>query len=363
MRRAPVLEVEPRRLPAGTDPLAVRLRWDSGNEEPATVYVSHDGGDEEVVARGAAGDVELGWVGSGRYRFRLCAGGTGSRTLRTVTRSRSPERPRRRSRRQRAGPLEPGALAYRCNICGEVVGGSLEEMRREEPGSCWCGATPRERSVVHALSMELFGASLAIADFPERHDLVGIGLSDAAVYADRLAAKLSYTNTFYERSPRLDVTTRDRAREGNADFVIASEVLEHVVPPVVAALRNIRRLLKPDGFLLLTVPYAEAGETIEHYPRLHDYSLVRDGSRLLLRNVDPDGRVENFPDVVLHGGDGLTVEMRLFSRPGLERSLRRAGFSRVTFHDRPYFPFGVYWSGWSSVPLAASAGTARPSLP
>ena len=44
------------------------------------------------------------------------------------------------------------------------------------------------------------------------------------------------------------------ALASTCDFVISSDVLEHVAPPYERALSNLLRLLKPGGLLVLTVP-------------------------------------------------------------------------------------------------------------
>ena len=96
-------------------------------------------------------------------------------------------------------------LSYRCNICGKACKTKLENLQREEPSCPGCGSTVRMRSLVHILSMELFGKSLTIGDFPEKPDVTGIGMSDWDGYATRLKEKLGYKNTYYHKEPRLDI--------------------------------------------------------------------------------------------------------------------------------------------------------------
>ena len=69
-----------------------------------------------------------------------------------------------------------------------------------------------------------------------------MGISDAALYAARLEERFSYLNTFYDREPRFDLTQPDETEFGKYDFVIASEVLEHVPPPVHRAFETLSRL-------------------------------------------------------------------------------------------------------------------------
>jgi capsular polysaccharide biosynthesis protein len=67
----PLLSVSPKRLPPGPDPAQVRLRWSTGGERVGSVFVTVDGGDEELVASGTDGDEKLDWIEEGSYEFRL----------------------------------------------------------------------------------------------------------------------------------------------------------------------------------------------------------------------------------------------------------------------------------------------------
>src|SRR5207248_57236 len=135
--------------------------------------------------------------------------------------------------------------------------------------------------------------------------------------------------------------------------VVASEVFEHVDPPVTAALANVRRMLKPSGVLILSTPYGDGDFTHEHFPNLHEYSVVEHEGRHVLENVTRDGRQERFDDLVFHGGPGAVLELRFFARRALTLDLLHAGFDSVTFYG-PALSRGVYWeqSDWGA-PLAA----------
>jgi SAM-dependent methyltransferase len=113
------------------------------------------------------------------------------------------------------------------------------------------------RSMVHVLSLELFGECLVLPDFPERPDLIGIGMSDWDAYAIPLAGKLGYTNTYFDRKPALDITHVPEEMVGTLDFILSSDVFEHVQPPVAKAFENARRLLKPNGVFVFCVPYCK----------------------------------------------------------------------------------------------------------
>src|SRR5208283_4631546 len=117
-----------------------------------------------------------------------------------------------------------------CNVCGAPNPLPAGPMDREAPTCAGCKSNVRVRGLLQALSRELFGLNLALPDFPRVRSLRGLGCSDAAPYADRLRDKLDYRNTFYDREPRLDLTKLPSAESGLYDFVLASEVFEHVPP-------------------------------------------------------------------------------------------------------------------------------------
>jgi SAM-dependent methyltransferase len=251
----------------------------------------------------------------------------------------------------RAGPL----LDFRCNICGNSSRVPREGFGREVSSCRHCGSTVRFRSIIHVLSKELFGRSLALPEFPRNPGVRGIGMTDWEGYAVPLVRKLGYRNTFYHQEPRLDITRIDFAQEGSADFVISSDVFEHVPPPVSVAFVNMRRLLKPGGLAVLTVPYGLAPRTVEHFPELHDYRIDRVGDRYVMTNTTRGGRVEVFEDLVFHGGPGTTLEMRQFSEASLLADLAAAGWVDVKIHREPCEEFGVYWDEPWSLPLSARA--------
>ncbi|HSM51111.1 MAG TPA: methyltransferase domain-containing protein [Thermoanaerobaculia bacterium] len=244
-------------------------------------------------------------------------------------------------------------LAFRCNVCGAECSALPEELTREGASCGGCGSSVRQRAVVRLLSLALFGESLAIGDFPLRPDLAVLDMSGAETYAQRLAGKLGYTNTFLHREPRLDITAPDPSWLGRCDLVVSSDVLEHVAPPVAAAFGNCLRLLRPGGLLVLTLPFTRAGPHVEHFPVLHDFRIAEDDGRRVLLNSTADGRRQRFEDLVFHGGEGETLEMRVFSRESLLSHLAEAGFAQIALHPEPELRSGILWQHDWSLPATA----------
>ncbi len=248
-----------------------------------------------------------------------------------------------------------GRIPFRCNLCGTPNEGTLRQLARETPSCTHCGSTVRFRAMAHLVVREVLGRNATLPSLAPRKDLAGAGLSDADAYARPLAEKFAYENTWYHTEPRLDVANVDPQRFGRYDFLMASDVFEHVAPPVTRAFANARRMLKPGGKLIFTVPFSLEPETREHFPDLHDWSLAEAEGLWTLTNRTADGRTQAFRNLVFHGGPGSTLEMRLFSRAALEREFRAAGFSRMRIAAEPYLPFGIHWPEPWSVPMVAYA--------
>jgi SAM-dependent methyltransferase len=252
--------------------------------------------------------------------------------------------------------ISPDALLpFRCNLCGAGNAGSLRALSREALTCANCGSNVRFRAMAFLVTKEVLGRPQLLSEVKVRKDIAGMGLSDAEAYARPLARKFAYENTYYHTEPRVDIADIDASRVGRYDFVIASDVFEHVLPPVSRAFANARRLLKRDGKFIFTVPFSLDADTREHYPDLHDWTMAEENGEWTLRNVTRDGSAQVFRDLVFHGGPGSTLEMRLFSKAALEREFRDAGFARVRIAAEPYLPFGIHWPDPWSVPMVAYA--------
>jgi len=250
-------------------------------------------------------------------------------------------------------PAAAGTLTFQCNICGSDQHCQLAELRRDVASCAVCASTGRWRSVIDTLTRELFGCSLTLPQLPSRPDLRGLGIGDWPGYAEVLAAKTDYRNTFFEREPRFDIQQIDGALCGHYDYLVSSDVFEHVDPPIEAAFANACRLLRPGGVFVFTVPYRLDGPTVEHFPDLHDYRLVEHAGRWVLENRTRQGDLQTFDELVFHGGYGNTLELRWFSLPALRQQLLDAGFSAVQVYDQPVFEHGIYWPEGMSHPLVA----------
>lgn len=251
-----------------------------------------------------------------------------------------------------------------CNICGAWNSSKSPQIEREAVSCAQCKSSVRYRSIVHLLTSELFGRSMILKEVPALKQVRGLGLTDWWGYDGILSDRFAYVNTFYDREPRMDIMHPGPEHTGQYDFVISSEVFEHVHPPVENAFANVVHLLKANGFFILTVPYvADAEITVEHYPRLNDYKIVEIDGEYILVNRTKDGSLETFRDLKFHGGPGNTLELRLFGEQDLKRKLLVAGFSEVSILKENYEQFGVQWhEPWSRPIMARKERFSFPGL-
>lgn len=257
-------------------------------------------------------------------------------------------------------------ITFICNICDSEIGDiAISSLTREVQTCDSCSSTVRMRSIVHALTTELYGESKKISDIdPPRPDIVGIGMSCWHGYAGRLAHKIAFKNTYYHQEPYLDITNIPAEIVGTLDFVVSSDVFEHVLSPVNRAFTNARRLLKPTGVFIFTVPYFHPGErgvvTTENFPGINEFTIVDDDVLgKMLRNVKTDGSIEYFYNLVYHGGPGKTLEMRRFSEYSVLQELRNAGFNDISIYRDDFLKYGIRWPTGHSAPIAARVNPDR----
>jgi len=200
----------------------------------------------------------------------------------------------------------------------------------------------------------LYNEIVPLPRFKTDKKIIGLGMSDAACYASLLSEKFSYTNSYYHKEPFFDITNIKESDHQKYDFVISSDVFEHVLSPVQRAFDNLYQILKPDGKIIFSVPYKMIGETDEHFPVLNEFSVQKEPSgEWVLLNKNANNEIERYTNLVFHGGQGATLEMRLFSLEALIKNLSVAGFSDIKVHSEPAFESGIYWAQPFGIPISA----------
>ena len=241
-------------------------------------------------------------------------------------------------------PDAPQVIEYCCNLCGCKNRLDSSQFHRELAACKKCGALARFRGIIHALANFLGESEDAILrDWPIHKRIFGIGMSDWNGYARLLRRKFSYENTFYDRKPKLDILNLTEKNLGKYDFVISTDVFEHILPPLQQGFDNLFRLLKPGGCLIFSVPYTRTAQTLEHYPGLLDYEILNFRGTRILVNRDDGGRLQVYDNLVFHGGKGATLEMRIFCETDILNRLAQSGFDDIKVYDQPNLSIGYYW--------------------
>lgn len=241
-------------------------------------------------------------------------------------------------------PDAPEIIDYRCNICGAANRLEARRFRRELALCERCGSNARFRGIIQILAQRVgVEAALPLQQWPRRANVRGLGMSDWGGYASLLEQAFRYENTFYHRPPRLDIQQLEEAQRGVHDFVISSDIFEHILPPLQRGFDNLFALLKPGGSLIFSVPYNRSMQTVEHFPGLHEFELLDFRGAKILVNRDPAGALQVYDGLVFHGGEGATLEMRLFCEADVLRRLALAGFEEILVHEQPQLSVGYYW--------------------
>jgi ubiquinone/menaquinone biosynthesis C-methylase UbiE len=127
------------------------------------------------------------------------------------------------------------------------------------------------------------------------------------------------------------------------------------LPPIQQAFDNAYRLLKPNGIFIFTVPFSLDENTVEHFPEIHNFQIIKNVDQYVLENKTSQGELQIFKDLIFHGGPGSTLEMRIFSKKSLLEHLHQAGFKDVRFQQESCLEFGINWSHNWSIPITARA--------
>lgn len=246
-------------------------------------------------------------------------------------------------------------IRFTCNLCGSKSLFDVDGPYRESPSCQVCHSNVRLRELMHHLFVRLTGAPGILARC-KKFPYSGIGLTDSPLYADRLSrlTRRKYHNTFYHQEPRLDICDPGERWMKSADFLISSDVFEHVASPVQRAFDGAAAVLKSGGVLVLTVPFGY-DPTVEHFPDLQDFAVVELGGERLLVSRTGQGEYSVRNDLVFHGGPGATLEMRVFGYEDIVDHLEAAGFTDVRLHTEEVPEFGIFHEDAFSLPITAIA--------
>jgi SAM-dependent methyltransferase len=181
---------------------------------------------------------------------------------------------------------------YQCPICGtglrafKPIGKSFwrdtEKFGTIHPASALetfnvaafycprCDASDRER--LTALYLDRVFRSL---DAARSYRLIEFAPNDALPKWLKRHAFIAYSSADLMRKTvdeRIDLTHMDAYADASVDMILCSHVLEHV-PEDRKAMREIRRVLKPDGFAVLLVPLVVGLDETNEDPSINTDAL------------------------------------------------------------------------------------------
>jgi SAM-dependent methyltransferase len=254
---------------------------------------------------------------------------------------------------------------YICNITGQSF--DLDDNEKTRELAVRFGFNSRFRAICYVFTRLFYGECKILYTLPPNKNLNGIGMSDSG-WANILAEKFNYTNTFYHTSPYLDIYNEDHIKNyDNLDFIISSDVFEHIdpFPSVQTAFDNVHKILIAGGYFIFSVPFTN-GEHIEHFPNLYKYHLEKnENDEYMLFNTTIDNKIETFTNLCFHGGPGNVLEMRVFSKDSIISFLEKSGFIDITFYEinEDMNKYGIFWSPDNNDTCSLIISARKPGVP
>ena len=235
---------------------------------------------------------------------------------------------------------------WTCVLCSSRNKGAAK-FDRESSLCRGCSSTWRARAVtltiIAGLGYEPSRLNLLNSDWSR----IGLGISDDVDVASRLSTKFSYTNTFFDSFPHLDIRDIPLIAKNSFEFVSCSDVLEHVDVNFDKAIRGLSKLLRPGGFVVLSVPINMDAERIEFYPNLRTFK-VKNG---VVEWQNHKGKSFVDLDPEFHGGRGQNLAFREFADESFKEVVLKNGFRSIS-QGIASPKLGVPWSSTAGVYIA-----------
>lgn len=157
--------------------------------------------------------------------------------------------------------------AVECNVCGWRGGKFADDLWHEASVCPECGSQVRHRLLAATLNGLSTHADLTEAALLRGRDV--LHFAPERQFRQRIkAAAARYVTADYDRGDtdwRLDISAMPSVKDAEFDVVICCDVLEHV-PNDRGAFQEIRRILKPGGIAILTVPQKDSPATTDEDP-------------------------------------------------------------------------------------------------
>ena len=235
-----------------------------------------------------------------------------------------------------------------CSICGKLI--IFLHVNREGNKCNKCGSYWRTRAVITALLMH-FRNDYKVPLLKTQPDfsLISVGMSDDLSITKFLPNFTMHTNTLLDSYPELNLLELKPDQVEISDILICSDVLEHVVNNIELSFINLYRILKPNGLLILSVPLIKVHEKYssrniqnsdflktgvrEYYPNINEWRHDEITDSIIWTDSSNSVHKMNSPE--WHGGIGLTLTFRLFSKDYIVHNLKTVGFGHVSEFRHP----------------------------
>ncbi len=217
-------------------------------------------------------------------------------------------------------------LLNNCVICNFVHISYFDRASREANLCFKCKSTYRCRATAMGVVYGLGLPWKSIKKQNANYSINILGIGDDINLSIALCQKYSYTNTHFDKYPKLDIRTPSIDLIDFCDVVICSDVLEHVDKNVRLALKGVYEILKPGGFAIFSVPINdEIDKNLEFYPNLDTWEVSNNAIKWV--NTSGETKIDYTPE--WHGGRGQTLAFRLWSEKELLDDLKMVGFQDV----------------------------------
>ena len=237
-------------------------------------------------------------------------------------------------------------MVWTCVLCSSRNLGPVK-FERESSLCRVCKSTWRARAITLTIIVGLGLRPTVLKKLNSDWSRIGIGISDDVQVASRLSAKFSYSNTFFDGFPNLDIRNIPPIAKNSFEFVSCSDVLEHVDVNLDKAVRGLSKLIKPGGFAVLSVPIDQETEKVEFYPKLETFKVTNGVVRW--RNHEGRSFVDLEPE--FHGGRGQNLAFRQFADKPFRDVILGNGFRTISNGvDAP--ELGVPWNAKAGVYIA-----------
>jgi SAM-dependent methyltransferase len=229
-----------------------------------------------------------------------------------------------------------------------------------------CGSYWRTRSVIDAIKFKYrFDKRVSFRDLKPDFSLKTLGMTDDTSITKSMPTKFMHVNSFYDEFPKVDLLNLSKELHECFDLVICTDVFEHIPNNIEKAFMNLYTIIKKNGLLVFSVPLVPVNNKYydfnldlikselnqihkEYYPGMTNWEYINVDNSIRWEDSNSEIHLNHEPE--FHGGDGLTLTFRLFSKDSIESFLRSAGFRGIEMFVNPVskrnIPDGAIYTAW-----------------